>query len=445
MARVEKVDRGAEKFLCAARLPARLYITNVVTRRIDARRTHYYMPRLTDIQSARERIATAIVHTPAVPALALRDRLPCPLVLKLENQQRTGSFKDRGALNRLLDVTPEERARGVVTASAGNHAQAVAHHCAGLGISACVVMLEHTPLIKVMNTRRLGAEVRFCGATLSDAMVEARRIAADDGRVLIHAFDDDRVIAGQGTIGLELLEQVPELTAVVVPIGGGGLISGIAIALREQRPEIKVFGVEASAAASALASRRAGRVVHIETADTLADGIAVKRIGERTFPLIERYVDDIVAVDETQIAGAVHLLLERQKTLAEGAGAAPLAALLAGLLPLRPDDVAVMVLSGGNIDVNMLERVIDRGLVEDGRLVRLAVTGRDRPGFLARLTQLVAESGANVLEIAHSRAFADISVRDVQIVMHLETRGREHVVAIIAALEDHGFHVEQAV
>jgi len=445
MARVEKVDRGAEKFLCAARLPARLYITNVVTRRIDARRTHYYMPRLTDIQSARERIATAIVHTPAVPALALRDRLPCPLVLKLENQQRTGSFKDRGALNRLLDVTPEERARGVVTASAGNHAQAVAHHCAGLGISACVVMPEHTPLIKVMNTRRLGAEVRFCGATLSDAMVEARRIAADDGRVLIHAFDDDRVIAGQGTIGLELLEQVPELTAVVVPIGGGGLISGIAIALREQRPEIKVFGVEASAAASALASRRAGRVVHIETADTLADGIAVNRIGERTFPLIERYVDDIVAVDETQIAGAVHLLLERQKTLAEGAGAAPLAALLAGLLPLRPDDVAVMVLSGGNIDVNMLERVIDRGLVEDGRLVRLAVTGRDRPGFLARLTQLVAESGANVLEIAHSRAFADISVRDVQIVMHLETRGREHVVAIIAALEDHGFHVEQAV
>ena len=403
------------------------------------------MPRLTDIQSARERIATAIVHTPAVPALALRDRLPCPLVLKLENLQRTGSFKDRGALNRLLDVTPEERARGVVTASAGNHAQAVAHHCAGLGISACVVMPEHTPLIKVMNTRRLGAEVHFCGATLSDAMVEARRIAADDGRVLIHAFDDDRVIAGQGTIGLELLEQVPELTAVVVPIGGGGLISGIAIALREQRPEIKVFGVEASAAASALASRRAGRVVHIETADTLADGIAVKRIGERTFPLIERYVDDIVAVDETQIAGAVHLLLERQKTLAEGAGAAPLAALLAGLLPLRPDDVAVMVLSGGNIDVNMLERVIDRGLVEDGRLVRLAVTGRDRPGFLARLTQLVAESGANVLEIAHSRAFADISVRDVQIVMHLETRGREHVATIIAALEDHGFHVEQAV
>jgi threonine dehydratase len=398
---------------------------------------------LTDVQSARERIANAIVYTPAVPALALRDRLPCPLVLKLENLQRTGSFKDRGALNRLLDLTPDERARGVVTASAGNHAQAVAHHCAELGISAVVVMPEHTPLIKVMNTRRLGAEVRFCGATLSDAMVEARRLEEGEGRVLVHAFDDDRVIAGQGTVGLELLEQVPDLTAVVVPIGGGGLISGTAIALREQRPGIKVFGVEASAAASALASRRAGRIVHIETSETIADGIAVKRIGERTFPLLEHYVDDIVAVDETQIAGAVHLLLEKQKTLAEGAAAAPLAALLAGARPLRADDLAVMVVSGGNIDVNLLERVIDRGLVEDGRLARLAVTVRDRPGFLAQLTKLVGEAGANVLEVAHSREFADISVRDVQIVMHLETRGREHVDTIIATLERSGFHVEK--
>ncbi|HET7565533.1 MAG TPA: threonine ammonia-lyase [Gemmatimonadaceae bacterium] len=403
------------------------------------------MPRITDIHAARERIAPGIVHTPSIPALGLGDRLPCALFLKMENLQRTGSFKDRGALNRLLDLGPEECLRGVVTASAGNHAQAVAYHCSQLGISACVVMPEHTPLIKVSNTRRFGAQVRFCGATLSDAMVEARRIESEEGRVLVHAFDDERVIAGQGTIGLELLEQVPDLTAVVVPIGGGGLISGIAIALREQRPGVKVYGVEASAAASALASRRAGHVVHIETSDTIADGIAVKRIGERTFPLIEQYVDDIVAVDETQIARAVHVLLERQKTLAEGAGAAPLAALLAGRIPLASDDVAVMVLSGGNIDVNLLERVVDRGLVEDGRLARLAVTVLDRPGSLARLTTLVAEAGANVLEVAHSREFADISVRDVRIVMHLETRGGDHRDAIVALLERNGFRVEQVV
>src|SRR5574340_1124717 len=188
------------------------------------------MPRLADVQLARQRIGNSVAYTPAVPALALRDQLPCPLVIKLENQQRTGSFKDRGALNRLLDLTPEERRRGVVTASAGNHAQAVAYHCLSLGISACVVMPEHTPLIKVMNTQRLGGEVHFHGATLSESMEEARRLEAEDGRVLIHAFDDERVIAGQGTIGLELLEQVPDLTAVVVPIGGGGLISGIAVA-----------------------------------------------------------------------------------------------------------------------------------------------------------------------------------------------------------------------
>ncbi|HET7621921.1 MAG TPA: threonine ammonia-lyase [Gemmatimonadaceae bacterium] len=396
---------------------------------------------LADIRTARERIADSVVYTPTVPMLALGDRLPGRCFLKLENVQRTGSFKDRGALNRLLDLDEAERARGVVTASAGNHAQAVAYHCNRLGISARVVMPEHTPLIKVMNTRRLGAEVSFHGATLSDSMVEARRLEAEEHRVLIHAFDDDRVIAGQGTMGLELLEQLPDLTAVVVPIGGGGMISGIATAIREQRPKVKIYGVEASAAASALASRKAGEVVKIETSETIADGIAVKRVGERTFPIIERYVDDIVAVEEGRIADAVHLLLEQEKTLAEGAGAVPLAAVLAGLLPIRPNDVTVMVLSGGNIDVNLLERVIDRGLVEGGRLARLTVTVRDRPGHLARLTELVAQCGANVLEVAHRREFADISVRDVEIAMQLETRGRDHVISIIELLERHGFRV----
>jgi threonine dehydratase len=396
---------------------------------------------LADILTARERIADSVVYSPTVPMLALGDRLPGRCFMKLENLQRTGSFKDRGALNRLLDLDPEERERGVVTASAGNHAQAVAYHCSRLGISARVVMPEHTPLIKVMNTRRLGAEVSFHGATLSDSMVEARRLEAEEHRVLIHAFDDERVIAGQGTMALELLEQVPELTAVVVPIGGGGMISGIATAIREQRPKVRVYGVEASAAASAFASRKAGGVVKIETSETIADGIAVKRVGDLTFPIIERYVDDIVSVDEGRIADAVHLLLEQEKTLAEGAGAVPLAAIMGGLLPIRPNDVTVMILSGGNIDVNLLERVIDRGLVEGGRLARLTVTVRDRPGHLARLTELVAKCGANVLEVAHRREFADISVRDVEIAMQLETRGRDHVISIIELLERHGFRV----
>jgi threonine dehydratase len=398
---------------------------------------------LRDIEAARDRIAGAVVRTPTVPALAFGDRLAPPLHLKLESQQRTGSFKDRGALNRLLALSDAERRRGVVTASAGNHAQAVAYHGRRLGVPVHVVMPEHTPLIKVLNTRRFGADIRFRGETLSDAMVEARRMEADDGLVLVHAFDDDRVIAGQGTIGLELLDQRPGLTAVVVPIGGGGLTSGIAIAIKEQQPGVRIFGVEAAAAASAVASRHAGAIVNIESSETIADGIAVKRVGDRTFPIIERYVDDIVAVSEEEIAHAVHLLLENQKVLAEGAGAVPLAAMLAGKLPLDAADVVVMVLSGGNIDVNLLERIIDRGLVTDGRLVRLAVTVPDRPGNLARLTRLVADAGANVLDVVHRRAHADISVRDVEIVLQLETRGRGHVAAIVAALQAAGVGVEE--
>lgn len=396
-----------------------------------------------DIRSARERIADGIVLTPCVPALSFADALPCRLYLKLENLQRTGSFKDRGSLNRLLDLSKEERERGVVTASAGNHAQALAYHCMRLGIPAAVVMPEATPLVKVTNTQRYGARVTFRGATLSDAMVEAQRLEVEEGRLLVHAFDDERVIAGQGTIGLELLEQALDLSVLVVPVGGGGLISGIAMAVKEAFPQVRVIGVEAAAAASAFASRQAGEVVHIEASQTIADGIATKRIGERTFPLIERYVDDLVTVTEEQLAAAVHHLLERQKLLAEGAGAAPLAAMLAGKVSVTERDTAVLVVSGGNIDINIVERMIARGLVADGRLARLMVKVRDRPGQLARLTGMVAKAGANVLEIAHRRAFADISVGDVEIVMHLETRGREHVEEIIRLFEGEGLRVEE--
>jgi threonine dehydratase len=401
------------------------------------------MPSLADVRSARERIRDAVVVTPLVRATGLEDQLAAQLHIKLESLQRTGSFKDRGALNRMLDLSADEKARGVVTASAGNHAQAVAYHGARLGIPVEVVMPDHTPLIKVANTRRFGAGVRFHGATLSESMVEARRIEKDESRVLVHAYDDERVIAGQGTIGLELIDQLPDATTIVVPIGGGGLISGIALGMKEQRPDVRIIGVEASAAASALASRREGHIVAIESADTIADGIAVKRLGDLTYPIIERYVDDIVVVDEVEIAAAVHTLLERQKLLAEGAGAVALAALANGRIQVRRGEKIVMILSGGNIDLNLAGRIVDRGLVADGRLVRLTVTVSDRPGSLALLTRLVAEAGANVLEVAHARAFADISVRDVEIVMLLETRGREDVTAIIKLLNEQGIAVRQ--
>lgn len=397
-----------------------------------------------DVEAARSRIADGVIRTPAVPLTALASRLPGPACLKLESLQRTGSFKDRGALNCLLTLPEEARRRGVVTASAGNHAQALAYHCGRLGIRVEVVMPEHTPLVKVSNTRRFGAGIRFHGATLSESMIEAHRLEQEEGLVLVHAFDNEAVMAGQGTIGLELLEQVPDLTAVVVPIGGGGLIAGIATAVKERLPHARIFGVEASAAASAMASRAAGQVVHIESADTIADGIAVKRVGERTFPILQRLVDDIVCVGEQQIADAVHMLLEHQKVLAEGAGATALAALLAGALPVDESDKVVLVLSGGNIDPNLVERIIARGLVGDGRLARLVVTVRDRPGQIARVSAIVAAAGANVLQIAHQRAFADISVAEVRIALNLETRGHEHLDEIVTRLRADGVRVEAA-
>ena len=400
------------------------------------------MIRLADIHAARGRLRGGIVLTPCKRSHAFEDLIPADLYFKFENLQRTGSFKDRGALNKLLQLSPEERQRGVVTASAGNHAQAVAYHAARLGICATVVMPEFTPLIKVANTKRFGARVIQTGATLSDGLKEVFRMAEEDGMSLVHAFDDDAVIAGQGTIGLELVEQVEDLKTVVVPIGGGGIISGIAVAVKTLKPSVRVIGVEAAAAASALASRRAQGIVGIESAETLADGIAVKRIGERTFPIIQDYVDDIVTVEEEEIATAVLRLLEREKTVVEGAGAVPLAALMTGRIPVEEKESVVAILCGGNIDVNMISRIIERGLVGDGRMAHLTVKVRDRPGSLSRLTELVAQKGANVLDIHHRRGFADISVGDVEIVLQLETRGQDHVAEIIQALEERGLRVE---
>lgn len=403
------------------------------------------MPDLNEIRRARERIRDELVLTPCTRSLGFEDLLSCRLLFKFENLHRTGSFKDRGSLNKLLQLGEEERARGVITASAGNHAQAVAYHASRLGIPTTVVMPETTPLVKVSKTRTYGAEVLLRGTVFDDAVDEARRIVAESGQVMIPAFDDDAVIAGQGTIALELVEQAEEIDVVVVPVGGGGLISGIAIGLKSLLPHVRVVGVEAEAAPSARASLDAGEVVRIESTETIADGIAVKRIGDRTFPLIREFVDDVVVVSEEEIANAVLLLLEREKTIVEGAGAVPLAALLRGRIPVEGDEVAVAILSGGNIDVNQISRIIDRGLVADGRLARLMVKVPDKPGSLAGLARIVAARGANVLEIYHQRAFADISVGDVEIVMHLETRGRHHVREIIEALEGEGLRVEEEV
>ena len=401
------------------------------------------MPTYAAIQEAAQRIRDGVIETPCTRTRAFRDLAPGNHYLKLESLQRTGSFKDRGALNRMLRLTEAERARGVVTASAGNHAQAVAYHGGRLGISVTVVMPETAPLIKVTNTRGYGADVIQVDTILDDAAAEVQRLAAEEELSIIHAFDDEDVIAGQGTMGLEILEQVPDVSVVVVPVGGGGMISGIACAIKEIKPDVRIIGVEADAAASAKASRDAGEVVKIAASDTLADGIATKRIGEITYPLIERYVDELVSVGEEEIAAAILLLIEREKTVAEGAGAVGLAALMTGSVTLSETDRAVLLLSGGNIDINMISRIIDRGLVFDGRLVRLAITVKDRPGSLAGLTRAVADMGANVLETYHRRAFADISVGDVGIVIQMETRGREHVIEIVHRLEDLGHEVRE--
>jgi threonine dehydratase len=398
---------------------------------------------LAEIQAARTRVQGEIRLTPCTESIAIGALFPGRLFLKFENLHRTGSFKERGALNRLLHLTDEERRRGVITASAGNHAQAVAYHAARLGVPATVVMPETTPLVKVQNTKRYGAHVILHGQRFSEAIEESRRIQAERGLIMVHAYDDDLVIAGQGTLGLELAEQVPDVDVVIVPVGGGGIIAGTALALRSLKPSVRFIGVEVEAAPSAWLSREAGHIVEVETSETLADGIAVKRLGDRTFPILQEHVSDLVVVSEEEIAQAILMLLEREKTVVEGAGAAPIAALLSGKVKLAPHETAVAVLCGGNIDVNILSRIIDRGLVNDGRMARLRVTVRDRPGSLARLTDLVARAGANILEVAHQREFADITVGEVEIVMHLETRGRDHVDELLMQLRALGIQVEE--
>jgi threonine dehydratase len=393
---------------------------------------------LDDVVAARERVRGAIYYSPCPHSQMLSALTGQQVYLKLENLQMTGSFKERGALNRIALLTPEQSARGVVAASAGNHAQGVAYHATKRGIRALIVMPLATPLVKVTATRGFGAEVVLYGANYDEACEEATRLCAAEGMTFIHPFDDAVVMAGQGTIGLELLEQIPQLEAVVVPIGGGGLIGGIGCAIKESRPEIRVIGVQTSRLPSMIAAVELHRPVTMEPATTIADGIAVRRAGDVTLPVVERYVDEIVTVDEDEIASAILVLLEREKTLAEGAGAVALAALLQKKTSLNGAHTAVMV-CGGNIDVTLLSRIIERGLVQDGRLIRLRIHLLDKPGALADLTRLIASYRANIVDTLHNRAYYGVNLGDTVIDITMETRGREQVEELLAALTAEGY------
>jgi len=393
---------------------------------------------LADIAAARERIRKSIYLSPCAHSQHLSVLTGQQIYLKLDNLQMTGSFKERGSLNKILQLTDEQKSRGVIAASAGNHAQGVAYHATQHGIRSIIVMPLTTPLVKVTATKNFGAEVVLHGGNYDAAYEEALRICRAEHMTFIHPFDDPQVIAGQGTVALEMLEQVPQLEAVVVPIGGGGLIAGIGCAIKESNPKIRVVGVQTSRLPSMMAAVAEHHPVTIDAATTIADGIAVRRAGDVTFPMVEKYVDEIVTVDEDEIASAILVLLEREKTLAEGAGAAGLAALLHKKTSLEGAHTGVLV-GGGNIDVTLLSRIIERGLVQDGRLIRLRIHLLDKPGALADLTRLIAEYRANIVDTLHNRAYYGVNLGDTVIDITLETRGREQVEELLAALTAEGY------
>lgn len=392
----------------------------------------------------RAQIRDAICVSPCSHSHALSDIVGSPVHLKLENLQRTGAFKERGALAKLLSLSPQEGAAGLVTASAGNHAQAVAYHASRLGLRSEIWMPLTTPLVKVSATRAWGAEVVLDGTNFDETFSAARERCRASGSTFVHPFDDEAVIAGQGTLGLELLDQVPELEAVLVPVGGGGLIAGMAVALKETKPSIQLIGVQTCLLPSMLEAVKAGRPVNLPGKPTVADGIAVRLVGEMTLPLVQNYVDDLVVVDDEEIAAAVLFLLEREKTLAEGAGAVAVAALLHSKVSLDGKRVAAIV-SGGNMDVTLLSRIIERGLVKDGRLVRLRIPLPDHPGALHRLTEVIARNQVNIVETSYHRAFHGAKLRHTVIDLTMETRGREHCDHLINALDEAGYEHERVV
>jgi threonine dehydratase len=390
------------------------------------------------ILQARVRLGDSIKRTPCVPSSSLSEALGAQVSLKLENLQVTGSFKARGAGNRLALLSDDEKKRGVICASAGNHAQGVAYHAQRLGMKATIVMPVGTPLVKVANTQGYGAHVELHGENYDDAYDEAMRLSNEHGYVYVHAYNDEDIIAGQGTVGVEIAEQMPDVDVVLIPVGGGGQIGGAALALKAALPRVKIVGVEASVLPSMKRAIAEGKPVKLPAARTLAEGIAVRMVGEKTVPLVRDYVDEIVLVEDDEIARAILFLLERDKTVAEGAGAAGVAALLGHKLDVRGKKVCALI-SGGNIDVNVLSRIIERGLVESGRLTRLEVLVPDRPGALADMLGEVARHRANVVEVHHERAFGRGGLGQVVVQLVLETRGHDHARELMAGLKSRGF------
>ncbi len=394
-----------------------------------------------DIVQARRRIADGVFVTPCVESPVLSDLVGAQVYCKLEYEQRTGSFKERGACNALLLLTPEQRARGVIAASAGNHALALAYHGKRLGCPVTVVMPVHAPLVKQRRCRELGARVLNHGTHIAEARHHADQLVAEEGLTYINGFNDAAIIAGQGTIGLELMEQVPGLEAVVVPIGGAGLIAGVSLAIKHQDPHVRIVGVEPVRCASYLAALAAGRPVRVATEPTLADGLAVPEVGARAFAIARTRVDETVQVDENAIALAILRLAELEKGVVEGAGATPLAAFLAGKLSSLRGRRTALVLCGGNIDPLVFSRVIEHGLAVDGRLVKFTAVISDRPGGLAELATVLARAGASVQEVTHERRFGGADVSTVMVQCVAEVRDRGHADELFRALEERGIKI----
>jgi threonine dehydratase len=399
------------------------------------------LPTLADIEQAREVLAGVAINTPMEESRWLSGIASGPVLLKAENLQRTGSFKIRGAYLRMSRLSDQERANGVVAASAGNHAQGVALAAQLLGIKATVFMPEGAPIPKEKATRGYGADVRFHGHSVDEALVEAKKFAADTGAVLIHPFDHVDIVTGQGTCGLEILDQCPDVRTVLVSTGGGGFIAGIATAIKSRRPDVRIVGVQAEGAAAYVRSLREGHPVALETMATMADGIAVGCPGDVPFRAVQRYVDDIVTVSEESLSRALLMTLERAKLLVEPAGAAAVAALLDD--PSAYETPAVAVLSGGNVDPLLLMRVLRHGMAAAGRYLSFRVRIPDLPGGLARLLGELADVEANVLDVVHERTSTHLHVDEVEVALQVETRGAEHAERVLARLRECGYHVSE--
>jgi threonine dehydratase len=394
---------------------------------------------LSDIRAAQRRIAGGVIVSPCPESIPLSEITGARIVCKLDNFQRTGSFKERGARNALLRLSPAAKRRGVVAASAGNHALGLAYHGRLLGIPVTVVMPDYAPLIKITTCQRLGATVIVRGKDFAEARTEADLLVASRNFTYIHGFDAPDIIAGQGTIGLEILKQVPDVDAIVCPVGGGGLIAGLSLAVKSVRPRVKVIGVESVATGNFAAALRAGRPVTVARRPTLADGLATLTMGANAFALARRHVDQVVSVTEDWISLAILRMVELEKTVVEGAAATPLAAMMAGRLPKLRGRKVVLVVCGGNIDPAILSRVIEKGLVHDGRLTRFTAEISDRPGGLAMLCRVIADAGASIKDITHDRAFSGPDVYAVHAVCTVETRDHAHIAALHRALKKHGF------